>query len=82
MVARDDDNLQMRLYRSGLLQKTVKHFLRRGRGIGCIKHIARNQQYIGVLRLYLLAQPVQKMLMLRAAVKLLQSLAQMPVRSM
>ena len=80
VVARNDDGVQVRHTRLGLLQKAVELLLRGSRRVGGVKHIARHQQRVDLLGHQGVQQPVQKTLVLKAPLKAMQGLAQVPVR--
>ena len=80
MVARDDDGAQVRHAGLGLLQKAVELLLRGGRRVSGVKHIAGHQQRVGLLSHQRVQQPVQKTLVFKAPLEVVQGLAQVPVR--
>jgi hypothetical protein len=64
---------------AGLGQKLVEQRLRRRGRIGAIEDVPRNHQGIDFFSFQGVQQPAQELRMLKAAVVLIQTLAEMPV---
>ena len=81
MIAGDDDDIQMRNAALGGGEKIIELFLRGGGRIGVIENIPGNQQRLNLFGFEGIQQPVQKAVVFIIPLKLMQGLAEMPVRS-
>ena len=82
VIAGDDDDIQVRNTLLGGSEKTVELLLGGGGRIGIIEDVAGDQQDINLFGCESVEQPVQKSLMLVIPLKVMQGLAEMPIRGM
>ncbi len=81
VVAGNDDDVELRSARAGLLQEPVKLLLRCGRRIGGIEHVAGDQERVDFLGGDGVQQPVEETLVFVSTFVIVQGLAKMPVGS-
>ena len=81
VIAGAEHDIQMRHPTPRFGKKTVKLGLRRGGRVAVVEDIAGNEQRVDLLADQRFEQPVEKLLVFVATLKLVKRLAEMPVRS-
>jgi hypothetical protein len=79
VVAGDDDDVQLRRGRPGLLQEAVQLALRGGRRVRVVEDVAGDQQGVRFLGHDRVEQPVEEALVFVGPVEIVQGLAEVPV---
>ena len=81
VVAGGDDDLQLRTARRDVGQESVVEFLRSGRRVAVVEHVACHKQRIGLRAYGGLGEPVEEVTVLGAAVDAVEHVAHVPVAS-